>query len=201
MRMPCGLCEASALDAEDRTSINMDMLISSMWPHAEFEGLEKDYFCKHRYKRVADAEEQAMDSLSPKERQILVIILSVKDDICEALHVMGFSELQEAHLHQQPSANPTYEWRMRRFCDSGDQHATRLYVNWSMIEFERILEPIENRRLDVDGHTCRRETHSSPEGRSTRSVQATRPGNASHLLNSSRSSGSESPPTHVSFYV
>merc|ERR1712156_1395167 len=102
-----------------------------------------------------------MDGLCPEERQILVIILSVKDDLCEALHLMGFSKLQEAHLHLH--ANPTYEWRLRRFCDSGAQHATRLYLNWSVAEFERPLAPTANRRLDLGVHTYRGETCSLPE--------------------------------------
>jgi len=192
-----GLCEESALGAEDRTSINMDMLISSMWPQAEFEGLEKDYFCKHRYKTVADVEEQAMDGLCPEERQILVIILSVKDDICEALHLMGFSELQEAHLHQQPSAKPTYGWRLRRFCDSGAQHATWLHLNWSMVEIERPRRPVANSPSAVHVDTNWGEL---PEGCNTRIMHATQACDAAHPLNrSSSSSGSRNPRSHISF--
>jgi len=150
-----GLCEESALGAEDRASINMDSLVSSMWPQAEFEGLEKDFFCKHRYRLVADAEEQAMDALRPDERQILVIILSVKDGICEALHLMGFSELQESHLEDRASTTPTYEWRLRRFRDTGAQHASWLHLDWSMAEVETPIRPAASSpwtNVDVDTH-------------------------------------------------
>lgn len=197
------LCEESALGAEDSASINMDTLVSSIWPQAEFEGIDKDHFCNLRYNLLANVEEQAMNGLCPEERQTLIIILSVKDGVCEALRLMGFSELQETHLHHQTSANPTYEWRIRRFCDSGLQHATQLIVNWSMVEFESPRSLVASNPVVVDYDRHWREVSRMDKGSDPRNTQARRPCDGlSHLYSSSsRSGGSGSPRSHISFRV
>jgi len=126
------ICEESAMAAEDRSSINLDALVDFVWPQPTFEGYDKDFFCKYRYTQVTSEEERLADTLDSSERESLVIILSLKEGICEELHKMGFHE--KLQVQGCSAKSPSYEWQIRRFCDSGTDFISWLHLKWSVAE-------------------------------------------------------------------
>lgn len=128
------VCIDSAMAEEDGKSINMDALITFVWPQAVFEGFEKDLFCKHRYKHVTTAQQRLTDTLDPAARERLVIILSLKERIGEELRNMGFSELHDGQVREGTQRSSSYKWQIRRLCDSGPDSASWLHLKWSVAE-------------------------------------------------------------------
>jgi len=128
------LCEVSALDEEDGTSINLDALVDFVWPDVFFEGLEKDLFCRRRYNSVTTAHDRLIDTLDPAERERLVIILSLKDRISNELQKLGFVKHHEPQAGGCSERTSSYQWQLRRFCDSEPGRASWLRLNWSVAE-------------------------------------------------------------------
>lgn len=128
------ICEESAMAAEDRTSINLDALVDFVWPQPTFEGFEKELFCKYRYTQVTSEEERLADTLESSERESLVIILSLKEGICEELRKMGFHEKKDLQVQRSSTKSPSYHWQIRRFCDSGTEFVSWLHLKWSVAE-------------------------------------------------------------------
>jgi len=128
------ICEESALHEEDGASINLDSLVMFVWPDAFFEDLEKSSFCKRRYHSVTTAHNRLIDTLDAEERERLVIILSLKDKVSSELRSMGFIEHNELQSGGCFESASTYQWRLRRFCESGPGCASWLNLKWSVAE-------------------------------------------------------------------
>jgi hypothetical protein len=127
-------CEESALHEEDGTSIDLDALVDFVWPDGFFEGSEKDVFCRRRYHSVTSAHDRLIDTLDPAERERLVIIHSIKDRISDELHQLGFVEHHELQSRGCFERTSSYEWQLRRFCDSGPGYISWLHLKWSVAE-------------------------------------------------------------------
>jgi len=128
------VCIDSAMAEEDGKSINMDALITFVWPQPVFEGFEKDLFCKHRYRHVTTAQQRLTDTLDPSARERLVIVLSLKEKIGEELRKMGFIELDGHQAREGIERVSSYTWQIRSFCDSGPDCASWLHLRWSVVE-------------------------------------------------------------------
>lgn len=128
------VCIDSARAEEDGKSINMDTLITFVWPQAVFEGFEKGIFCKHRYRHVTTAQQRLTDTLDAAARERLVIILSLKERVGEELRRLGFSELHDGQVQEGTQRSSSYKWQIRRLCDSGPDSASWLHLKWSVPE-------------------------------------------------------------------
>mmetsp|Transcript_107357 Transcript_107357/g.213119 ORF Transcript_107357/g.213119 Transcript_107357/m.213119 type:complete len:277 (-) Transcript_107357:177-1007(-) len=150
--------EESVMAGENGSSINLDTLINRMWPETMFEGFERHLFCEHQYNQVTTAQERLVDTLDVAEQERLVIVLSLKEGICEELESMGFNGLRKVQLQGCIGNSPSYEWQIRRPCSSGSNSTSWLHLKWPVAEAG---EPPTV--VDVDGFQVA-ETEDHPTG-------------------------------------
>lgn len=156
----------SAVAGEDGKSINLDALINCMWPETMFEGFERHLFCEHQYNQVTTAQERLVDTLDVAERERLVIILSLKEGICEALESMGFDGLRKLHQQGCIGKSPSYEWQIRRPCSSGANFTSWLHLKRPVAEADELPTVVDDFELiATEGHPM-----SPPRLRGTRKI-------------------------------